>query len=371
MRSAHGINVLRAFILLAFGTSIALLLDYTSTEPAFCGADSGCSAVRESGLGYVPLTAGISLPVPVIGVLAFLSLFVLSFTLRRPTLARVFYGCLALGALAAVLFIALQLQLRSLCSFCMTVDGLMLVIAALAYVLKRNSSLIETSPTFTKAAWAALLGLTLLGPLLYPRLVRTSEVPSVITDLYTRGKVTVLEFFDFECPHCRDLSPRLMKLVGEVPGAHIRYGYTPLPGHDTAHLAAGLCICAADQGKEHELASAFFALQDFSESALQATTNAIIPNHARLSACLASDRPNDRIMSDITALKTAGFVGLPTTYIGGIRILGAEADSVYQDALLQVQDGRDRSGIPAWLYWLSVVCLMLAVLYWGRAPKTH
>lgn len=369
MRSAHGINVLRAFILLALGTSIALLLDYTTTDPAFCGVDSGCSALRESGFGYVPLFGAVALPVPLLGVLAFSSLLLLSFTLHQRTLARLFYGAVTAGALIALVLIGIQFNLGSMCSLCMAIDLSMLLIAALTYVLKRNDAIVETSPVFTKAAWAALLGLTLLGPLLYPRLVHTHDVPAVITDLYKPGKITVLEFFDFECPHCRDLSPRLKNLVDEIPTAHIRYGYTPLPGHEAAHLAARLCICAAEQEKEHELAAALFALGDFSESKVSETAAKLVPDNARLSACLASKRPDDRIMSDITALRSAGFVGLPTTYIGGLRILGAETDAVYQDALLQVQEGRDRSGMPAWAYWLSAVSLLLVVLYFGRTPQ--
>jgi len=69
----------RLAAILALAVSSALLVDYTSAIPTFCGVDSGCAAVRRSGFGFVPI-AGQYVPLPVFGVLAFALLLGIALT---------------------------------------------------------------------------------------------------------------------------------------------------------------------------------------------------------------------------------------------------------------------------------------------------
>jgi len=370
MRVSLALLLVRAFILVALGISIALLLDYTSPDPAFCGGATGCAAVRESGFGHLSFGGSTTLPIPALGVAAFLTLFVLSLLSQRPWVHRVLRLLTGLGALLAACFVGLMLWLGSVCSLCLAVDGSMLLVAGLWFFHDAQLRSGATARSLVSLpAWLGLLGIVMLAPLLYPRLVSGREVPAVIAEMYRPGEITVLEFFDFQCPHCRDLSPRLSRLVERVDQAQLRFGYVPLPGHEAARKAARYCICAGEQNQESALVHRYLEQQDLGEAALLQTAHAVVPHVEALSACLASTRPDQRIKSDTQALKTAGFVGLPTTYIGGLRILGAEHDRVYQDALMKVQQGKDRTGLPPWLYWCCVAVAAGSVMYLGREPQ--
>src|SRR5688572_31129449 len=62
----------RAILVFAIGVSAALLADYSTAEPAFCAAGSGCDTVRRSGLGYIPIPPlETYLPVPLVGIIGF------------------------------------------------------------------------------------------------------------------------------------------------------------------------------------------------------------------------------------------------------------------------------------------------------------
>ncbi len=368
-RVAWVTTIMRALMLVALGTSVALLLDYTSPEPAFCGGGSGCAEVRASGYGHLPL-GPVMLPVPALGVTAFASLFFVSFFVARAAWLSVLRVAVSLGALSALVFIALQAKMGHFCVLCLVVDGAALLVVPLPFLLPNKPQGRPAGFRLTTPAWMGLLGLSLLAPLLFPRVVKPNPVPPVIVSMYRPGEVTVLEFFDFQCPHCRHLSPELKKIVGEFPQAKLLYGYTPLPGHEGAHIAARLTICAAEQDKEAQLAERFFVQEDFSDDALLKTALEEIPDQEALRECLASSRPDDRIQNDIAAIRAAGFVGLPTTYVGGLRLLGVQDTMAYRDAISKASAGKDRSGLPGWAYWVLVGLLVALVAAFGR-DKTN
>lgn len=360
-------DVLRGLILLLLGVSVALLIDYTNPNSAFCGDHSGCAELRASGFGYLEL-GEVIVPVPVLGVGAGLVLFVLAQFGARRGAAQALRVLSLVGAVLALSLLGLQVYMGSFCSLCLVVDVSMLGIAALAHVAyKARFTRSETGNGYLSGStWWGLLGLSLLAPLLYPRVVTPSDVPAVIQRMYRPGEITVLEFFDFQCPHCRELSPRLKKLVEATPGAQLRLGFSPLPGNQGSHPAAAMTICAAEQGREFELAARYFKQQDFSEAALRATAHEVLTDREKFEQCLASPRPGARIESDTAAIREAGFVGLPTTYIGGTRILGADHDRVYEEALRVAQLGPS-ARMPGWLYWLCCLIAAGVMAYWGRS----
>lgn len=403
--------------LVALGTSVALLLDYVSPEPSFCGIDSGCGAVRASGFGYLPFFGLGILPVPALGVLAFGLLYsatlLRSFELRAKLAAPL---ALAIGS-ASLPLIALQAYIGQFCSLCLVVDCAGILCGVSAFALRsggferafheeeptgtlldpqalmsegqrvkgvwRDDSQIYDAPNplvrpapkdplrLKLSGWVSFGFLAVLAPLFFPSFVQTSEVPSAIRALYDPKQVTVVEFFDFQCPHCRDLSPRLKAIVAEEGSAEIRYGYTPLPGNPNSHDAARIAICAAEQGKEGEVTSAFFIAPDLAPEKALGLASQLVPDAKALEACLASKRPDARIEKDTAIIKEAGFVGLPTTYIGGVRVLGAEADVVYRDALVQAKSGGDRSGMTPWTYWFAVLALVGVVGLLTRVPPVN
>ena len=64
----------------------------------------------------------------------------------------------------------------------------------------------------------------------------------------------IVEFADFECPHCKEAQPNMDKLLTDFPKAHIVYQNYPLPQHKAAAGAAAYGVCVAKLGGS----SAFF-----------------------------------------------------------------------------------------------------------------
>ena len=73
-----------------------------------------------------------------------------------------------------------------------------------------------------------------------------------------RGAATkdleIVEFADFECPHCKEAQPNMDKLAVDFPNARIVYQNYPLPQHHESAHAAAYGVCVAKQGGS----SAFF-----------------------------------------------------------------------------------------------------------------
>lgn len=80
--------------------------------------------------------------------------------------------------------------------------------------------------------------------------------------------VTIYEFSDFQCPHCRLAAPYLKKLVDDSNGkVKLVFKQYPLPGHPKAREAAKAAIAADRQGKFWEMHDLIFKNQAKLETA--------------------------------------------------------------------------------------------------------
>ena len=84
-----------------------------------------------------------------------------------------------------------------------------------------------------------------------------------------RGSVSkdleLVEFADFQCPHCKDAQANMEKLAVDFPKAHIVFENYPLPQHAEAAGAAAYGVCVAKQGGSsafYTYAAAVFEGQD-------------------------------------------------------------------------------------------------------------
>lgn len=122
MKTSRPLLVLRLACLVALFVSGALLVDYGSRQPAFCGPGSGCDQVRASGFGSL-----FGIPVPSFGIVGFGALLVIS--LFRPLRPALLPAAL-LGGLTALGLLVLQATaIGAFCSLCVVVDACALVAA--------------------------------------------------------------------------------------------------------------------------------------------------------------------------------------------------------------------------------------------------
>jgi predicted DsbA family dithiol-disulfide isomerase len=368
VRRALGLFGVRLAALLACALSAALLLDYVSSVPTFCGADSGCALVRHSGYGYLTLWQ-LAVPVPAIGLLGFALLLAATLTRGLQRWVPLIAG--GGGAVGLSLLAVQGLKIGHFCWLCVTVDGLSLLAAACGLLLGRGAAEAREDIVLRRGAWPALASLALLAPLGWSKLRPADAVPPGVQQLYLPGKINVVEFADYECPYCRALHPQLSAIIASYPGkVHFTRLNLPLKSHPFARGAALSQVCAREQDKGDALANRLFSADDLRPEATRALAREIGLDLDLYDRCLSSGRAERVVDSESKILLDAGLQGLPTTYVGSKTIIGVQPEEVFRDAFERAERGdgdANTYGVSATSYWLCLLTLAAAICWVGRA----
>ncbi len=384
MLRGHWLLALRIATLVALAASMALLIDYTTPAEAFCSADSACAKVRGSGYGYL---FGGKLPMPAVGLAGFSVLYLLTLW-QESALARrlMLYGA-AGAAVVGVLLLGLQAGvIRQFCWLCVTTDlaaifaGSFAVMHSKAEPARADKGAEQQTEHASELAfqpWAVTVAglLAVAAPALWPRMKPQPPVPPAISALQQPGKINVIEFFDFQCPHCRALHPRLMELKAQYgERVHfVRMNY-PLDSHPEALPTAIGHVCARAQGKGEEFADKLLRAQHLGAIPSRLTARAFNLDLEKYDACVEAPETLKEVEKERQVLRDAGMAGLPTTYIGSRRLLGNQPDDVWVDAFRRAEQelttGEAETGVPAWLYASACLLLFLGVGIAGRRRST-
>jgi protein-disulfide isomerase len=333
-------------------------------DAAFCGLKSGCEAVRKAGFSY--FFGNRLLSVPLLGLIAYG--VVLTWSLYAPRSRSTLIFTVAGGVFGALLLGVQAFYVHAFCWLCATVDTAALVAAGFALVGARAPE--PATDPLPVWAWAALAGLALAAPIAWVSVKPSPPVPPTIAALYEPNKINVVEFADFECPFCRAFHPVLQGVLHDYPPAKLNFQrkHMPLGAHEQAMPAARAAVCAEEQGKGEALAEKLVELE-LSPSADRRAAIEVGVDGARFDECLASTRPDERIKADSKLLEDAGFEGLPTTYVGNKRLLGAVSEAAVRDAFEKAEKGGSGGGIPAVLYVACTLAAAAAVVWLARLSR--
>jgi protein-disulfide isomerase len=157
----------------------------------------------------------------------------------------------------------------------------------------------------------------------------------------------IVEFADFQCPHCKDAQPNMDKLAADFPKAHFVFQNFPLPMHPAAAIAAAYGICVTKQGGSNAFftyAAALFDGQDGLASADGATLTlnsavtkagldpVAIAACAKTPASVAAVEAMGKLAQDLKISQT------PTLLINGRSVLAtAPYDTIKQVILFQAK----------------------------------
>jgi predicted DsbA family dithiol-disulfide isomerase/uncharacterized membrane protein len=354
--------VLRLATLIALAASAALLSDYTADAPSFCSAASSCGAVRASELSHIRVGDGKFLPLPLFGLAGFALLFAASMASRRATLVAAAVG----GAVGAFLLYTQAFVLGTYCWLCVTTDVSALVAAGAAFMLRPNVWEDELHARLRSWAWWALAALVMAAPLVWPRVKRAPPVPANVLSLYQPDKINVVEFADFQCPACRAFSGILKDaLAAYGPRVHFVRLNKPLPMHQYARDAAHAAVCGEAQGKAEQMAEALFAAEDLTPSGIDKLAAKVGLDPTEFERCMFDSKTDARVERESAMLVPPELEGLPTTYIGGKRLLGVQSPEVVADALERASRGEGATGISGYVYLPIVALLGLLILRFG------
>lgn len=141
------------------------------------------------------------------------------------------------------------------------------------------------------------------------------------------GKVTVVEFLDFECAACGSAYPGVERLRAEY-GNRITYvvRYFPIESHPNAYNAAHAAEAAARQGKFEQMYKKLFDNQRTWGNQQQSQVDTFVGYAGELGldvkkfrADLDSTDVDDRVRSDAKDGERLGVQGTPTFFVNGTR----------------------------------------------------
>ncbi len=140
------------------------------------------------------------------------------------------------------------------------------------------------------------------------------------------GHVTLVEYGDFECPHCGQAEPVIRQLV-RLSGQDLRFVFRHLPlsdVHEHATLAAEAAEAAGAQGRFWEMHDVLYEHQDaLTFDDLRSYARQLRLDVERFSDDLDSRRYALRVARDIESADASGVAGTPTFFINGRRHFGA------------------------------------------------
>jgi predicted DsbA family dithiol-disulfide isomerase/uncharacterized membrane protein len=309
----------------ALVASAMLLVDYVRPSPVFCAAEGGCGRVR-----MTVFARPLGIPLPAIGLAGMLALGLSALTPGK--YARIVQLSLAgIAALAALGLLGVQWMIGTLCPYCAVVDGSAIGLGILSTMRWRH---VWDPPGGRVPIALSVAGLLVaigipLGVGFGQKIIPEGIPAPIAAEIKRtgRGKVTVVDFVDFECPFCRMTHHEVKPLFEERKDKlRVARKQVPLRMHPHALDAAKAACCGEALGKGDEIADALFEAppEELTREGCEklAQTHGLDP--AKFRACVDDPATKARIEKDVEAFHTAKGHGLPTIWVDGTKLEGAQ-----------------------------------------------
>jgi len=137
--------------------------------------------------------------------------------------------------------------------------------------------------------------------------------------------VTMVEFSDLQCPHCKDAQPVLEKLATDFPDMRIIFQQYPLASsHPWAMKAAQYADCAGRQGNDAgwKFIAAVYENQNsialaIADDKLKELATASGLDAEKLSACATAPDAEIRVKKSMELGDSVGVMGTPAIFVNG------------------------------------------------------
>jgi protein-disulfide isomerase len=166
----------------------------------------------------------------------------------------------------------------------------------------------------------------------------------------TSKDLLIVEFADFQCPHCKDAQPTVERLVQDFPNARFVFESFPLPQHSEAPKAAAYGVCvqkAAGDATFFKYVDAVFANQsgltpEASDATLKDVVTKLGLDPAKIAACSTSPVGVGGVQASLDFAHKLEVRETPWIYINGrgVPLGGMQYDQLKAIVSYQaVQDG--------------------------------
>ena len=141
------------------------------------------------------------------------------------------------------------------------------------------------------------------------------------------GKVTVVQFFDYNCGYCKIIAPQVLAMARERPNVRFVFKDMVIFG-ETSEYAAAAASLAKSPAQYAAIHNAFMSTKPLDDAAVDRilTANGISPADARKQQAAASRKAYIRDVHSVA--EQLGIEGTPAFIVGDTMIPGADADAL-------------------------------------------
>jgi protein-disulfide isomerase len=226
--------------------------------------------------------------------------------------------------------------------------GMGLMIATIAVSLARPAA--QPVPTGGTAMEAMVKETILANPEIIPEAInrlQQREVEKLLASNRTAietpfagawvgaedGDVVLVEFFDFNCPFCRQSIPDVDRLLKEDPGLKVVFRDMPVLGPDSERFARA-SLSAAEQGRYRRFyANVFQGQGALTQERLIRTVRAAGLDEAQVARDLNSKAITAEVEKNIELGRALGLTGTPSYVVGNQILSGAVGYEALKDAI--------------------------------------
>jgi protein-disulfide isomerase len=194
-----------------------------------------------------------------------------------------------------------------------------------------------------------LPALVLVAGIGWPARAATSAFPDWVVRLFENplaprvtpraADVTVVEFFDYNCPYCKAMHPVIMKVLASDRKVRVVYRDWPVLG-PVSVSAAKAAIAAQYQGRHDAFHAALFAAPGrLNDDAIRAAAVRAKVDWARLERDRAAHAPEIEALIRETweGAQRLGLQGTPVMLVGRHMLAGALTEQQLRDAIAQAR----------------------------------
>jgi protein-disulfide isomerase len=160
------------------------------------------------------------------------------------------------------------------------------------------------------------------------------------------GDVTLVEFFDYNCPCCRRVAPTMVQLERADPDLRLVYKEFPILGPGS-EFAARAALAARKQGKYVAFHNALMRTEErLAENEVMAIARAVGLDTERLRADMADPGIQAAIARNRELARALGVTGTPGFVIGDAVVPGAADPAALRDLVARARQAEAARGRP-------------------------
>jgi protein-disulfide isomerase len=170
---------------------------------------------------------------------------------------------------------------------------------------------------------------------------RLEQDPNAIILGNPDGDVTVVEFFDYNCPYCRRVMPEVDALVEQDPNVRLVYREWPILG-EGSDFAARAALASRNQGLYEEFHVAMMSMEERAEEAsVLRIARDVGLDIDQLRQDMDAPEIDEHIATSMELTRALGFSGTPSFVIGDALIPGYVEAQVLIDEVEKTRTQED------------------------------